>query len=275
MENKVVIITGASDGIGAVAAKELKTRGATVVVVGRSAEKTQRVAGEINAPYYLADFAKLDDVRKLAADLRAAYPRIDVLINNAGGIFGDRELTVDGFEKTMQVNHLAPFLLTNLLMDILVANKAKVLNTSSIANKVFSDLDIDDLNMQHKYSMHKAYGNSKLENILFTKELNTRYGTNGLAAVSYHPGNVATNFASGSKGFIKFLYHGPFKALFGLISPEKGADNMIWLATTDPGTNWTPGEYYIKRRIGKATDKAYDPELARKLWEQSAKMVQL
>lgn len=275
MENKVVVITGASDGIGAVAAKELKARGATVVVVGRSPEKTQKVASEINAPYYLADFTKLDEVRKLAADLRAAYPRIDMLINNAGGIFGAHELTVDGFEKTMQVNHLAPFLLTNLLMDILIASKAKVLNTSSVANKLFSDLDINDLNMLHKYSNQKAYGNAKLENILFTKELNFRYGSSGIATACYHPGNVATNFASEAKGILKFIYHSPFKKFLGLISPEKGADNMIWLATTEPGRDWTPGEYYVKRKIGKAIDKAYDTELARKLWEQSEAMVQI
>lgn len=275
MENKVIIITGASDGIGAVAARELKARGATVVVVGRSPEKTKRVADQIKAPYFIADFAKLDDVRKLAASIRKAYPRIDILINNAGGTFGDRAVTVDGFEKTMQVNYLAPFLLTNLLMDILIASKAKVLNTSSIANKLLSDLDIDDLNVEKKYTRSKAYGNSKLENILFTKELNRRFGAKGISTVSFHPGNVATNFASDSKGFVKFIYHGPLKKLFGLITPEKGADNMIWLATTEPGKDWTLGEYYIKRHIGKAIDKAYDAELARMLWEKSEKMVRV
>ncbi|MEO6761476.1 MAG: SDR family NAD(P)-dependent oxidoreductase [Candidatus Saccharimonadales bacterium] len=273
MKDQTVIITGSSDGIGAVAARVLKGRGANVVIVGRSPEKTKRVAEALKVPYYVTDFAKLDEVRQLASDIKRAYPRIDVLINNAGGIFGDRELTVDGFEKTLQVNYLAPYLLTNLLMDTLIKSKAKVLNTSSIANKVFSDLDINDLNMANNYTMHKAYGNSKLENILFTKELNIRYGSAGLAAVCFHPGNIATNFASSSKGFIKFLYHGPFKKLFGLITPEKGADNMIWLATSEPGKDWTPGEYYIKHKIGKAIDKAYDTELARKLWNQSATMV--
>ena len=97
----------------------------------------------------------------------------------------------------------------------------------------------------------------------------------GISTASFHPGNVATNFASGSKGLIKFLYHGPFKKIFGLVSPEKGADNMIWLATSEPIKEWTPGEYYIKHKVGKAIDKAYDPELARSLWEQSVKMTRI
>ena len=272
MNNKTVVITGASDGIGLEAARQLKSQGANVVVIGRSPEKTEAVGQELGVPYYITDFAKLDEVRTLAASLRKEYPRIDVLVNNAGGVCGKRELTVDGFEKTMQVNHLAHFLLTNLLMDVLVASKAIVINTSSAANSLFSDFDIDDLNMEKKFNTNKAYGNSKLENILFTKELDRRYGSEGISAVAFHPGAVATNFASESNGFFRFLYHSPLKKLAGLISPAKGADTLIWLATTEPRKVWIPGEYYVKRKVTKANDKAYDPDLAKSLWKQSEAM---
>ena len=127
--NKIIVITGASDGIGKAAARELKAKGAKVVIVGRSPEKTKAVARELDVAYYIADFSKLSDVRELGEKLHAAYPRIDVLVNNAGGIFGERELTVDGFEKTMQVNHLSHFLLTKLLLNTLIASNATVINT--------------------------------------------------------------------------------------------------------------------------------------------------
>ncbi|MEO9179565.1 MAG: SDR family oxidoreductase [Candidatus Saccharimonadales bacterium] len=272
---KTIIITGASDGIGLEAARQLKARGANVVIVGRSPQKTKAAAKELEAPYYIADFSKLSQVRQLAASIRQDYPKIDVLVNNAGGVFGKRQVTEDGYELTMQVNHLAHFLLTNLLMDVLLASQATVISTSSVANSRFSDLDIDDLNMEKKFTANKAYGNAKLENILFTKELARRYGSKGLSAVAFHPGNVATNFASQSGGILKLIYHSPFKKLFRLITPAKGADTVVWLATTRPGKDWTTGQYYVKRKIAKASPLAYDPVLARSLWEQSASMARI
>jgi NAD(P)-dependent dehydrogenase (short-subunit alcohol dehydrogenase family) len=273
MKNKTIIITGASDGIGLEAARALKKQGATVVVIGRSPEKTKAVGKELGVPFFIADFSRLDEVRALAAKLRKAYPRIDVLANNAGGLFGDREITVDGFEKTMQVNHLAHFLLTNLLMDILIKSKATIINTSSVANNFLSDFNIEDLNMEKKYTAGKAYGNAKLENILFAKELNRLYGKKGISAVAFHPGGVATNFGSEASGIVNFLYHSPFKKYLGLISPAQGADTLVWLATTEPRKDWTPGEYYVKRKVAKANAKAYDPNLATALWKQSEAMV--
>lgn len=273
MNNKTIVITGASDGIGLEAARALKKQGANVVVIGRSPTKTKAVGKELDVPFFIADFSRLDEVRALAAKLRKAYPRIDVLANNAGGLFGDREVTVDGFEKTMQVNHLAHFQLTSLLMDILVKSKATIINTSSVANNFLSDLDIDDLNMEKKYTAGKAYGNAKLENILFAKELNRLYGSKGVSAVAFHPGGVATNFGSEANGFVKFLYHSPLKKYMGLITPAKGADTLVWLASTEPRKDWTPGEYYVKRKIAKANAKAYDPKLATSLWKQSAAMI--
>jgi len=158
MEGKMVVITGASDGIGAQAARQLHRKGANVVLVGRAPEKTHKIADELGVNSYLADFAKLDDVRKLAHQLKQDYPHIDVLLNNAGGIFGNRELTIDGHEKTLQVNHLAPFLLTNLLLDTLINSKASVVNVSSIANRLYGNLDIHDLELAHGFTPNRAYG---------------------------------------------------------------------------------------------------------------------
>lgn len=273
MQSKIVIITGASDGIGAAAARLLHARGASVVIVGHTEQKTKAVARELNAPYYLAEFAKLDEVRQLAGQLRKDYPHIYVLVNNAGGIFGARELTVDGHEKTLQVNHLAPFLLTSLLMDILIDSKAAVINTSSAASRFLSDLDINYLETENRYSPRKAYGNSKLENILFTKELHNRYHARGISTAAFHPGNVATNFAATSTSPMRIAYHTPLKHLAGFISPKDGADTLVWLAISTPGTDWQSGEYYYKRKPAKTADKAYDADLTKLLWDKSEEMV--
>jgi len=270
MANPVVVITGASDGIGAEAARQLHAMGKTVVVVGRSRTKTKAVADELGVAHYVADFSQLSQVRQLAADLRKDLPRIDVLANNAGGILAQRELTVDGHEKTMQVNHLAPFLLTTLLLDILIASRASVINTSSVAHRLFSDFDINDLELEKHYTQRIAYGNAKLENILFTKELQTRYGDQGLSAAAFHPGAVASNFASETDSLMRYVYGSSLKKLF-LLSPAKGADTLVWLASSTPGVDWQPGEYYVKRRVAQASAKANDPVLARELWEQSEK----
>jgi len=272
--NKVIVITGASDGIGAEAARQLHAKGNTVVVVGRSSEKTKAVADELRAPRYVADFARLSDVRRLADELRRDFPRIDVLANNAGGIFGEREVTVDGHEKTMQVNYLAPFLLTNLLLDVLIASNASIINTSSIANRVFSDFDINDLELTHGYTQRRAYGNAKLENILFTRELDKRFHNRGISTAAFHPGNVASNFANDTNSLLRFVYHTPLRKLI-LVSPAKGADALVWLASGTPGEDWQSGEYYVKRKISSSVDRqAIDPENERLLWGQSARFVE-
>jgi NAD(P)-dependent dehydrogenase (short-subunit alcohol dehydrogenase family) len=273
MTQRTVLITGASDGIGAAAARALHQRGDRVVVIGRSPEKTRSVADSIGAEYLLADFARLADVRVLAADLLERYPRIDVLANNAGGILGSREVTEDGHEKTFQVNHLAPFLLTNLLMDRLADSSASVINTSSVANSRFSRFDINDVNAENGYSENRAYGNAKLANILFTSELHNRFAERGIATAAFHPGVVRTAFATGSTSLMRHVYRSIFNVL--LISPEQGADTLVWLATTVPGVDWVSGAYYDKRRISRANPNAYDPELAARLWDLSAELVGL
>ncbi len=268
---KTIIITGASDGIGAAAAHALSDSGSTVVIVGRSPEKTAKVADALGADHFIADFSRLSEVRRLAAELRERYPRIDVLANNAGGIFGNRTITEDGHELTLQVNHLAPFLLTTLLMDRLILSTARVINTSSVAN-LSGNLDIDDLDLATRFTPGRAYGNAKLDNILFTSELSRRYGAEGITTAAFHPGVVASNFASDSTSPLRMLYRSALRHT--LISSEKGADTLVWLATTTPGRDWTSGEYYIKRKPGRTNRQADDAQLASALWERSAAMVE-
>lgn len=264
-------LTGASDGIGAAAARQLTGRGHRVVVVGRSPEKTAAVAEEIGAPFHVADFADLAQVRTLAEEL-TAYPRIDVLANNAGGIF-TRQTTVDGFEKTFQVNHLAPFLLTHLLMDRLVEAGAKVIQTSSVGHRAFGKIDLDDLDNGRDWNANKAYGDAKLANVLFTKELHRRYADQGLAAAAFHPGGIATNFANDTSSVMRFAYHTPIRHL--MTSVDKGGSRLVWLAEGTPGQTWTSGEYYERNRPGKVNPQVKDEALARGLWERSEEMLGL
>lgn len=262
------MITGASDGIGASAARTLSAQGQRVVIVGRSATKTRAIADELGAAFYLADFAELDDVRSLAQRLLQDLPRIDVLANNAGGVLGPRTTTPDGNERTVQVNHLAPFLLTNLLMDRLTASKASVICTASSAHRTARHLDLDDLTHARRYTPTSAYASAKLMNILFASEVQRRFGPRGLRAVSFHPGVVRTSFASepgnvyhlGVTSFVRWFFR----------SPAKGADTLVWLATTD---GWQPGEYYKDRRVARRSKQANDAELARGLWERSMSLV--
>ncbi|WP_426998512.1 SDR family NAD(P)-dependent oxidoreductase [Pseudarthrobacter sp. N5] len=270
MTARTIVITGASDGIGASAARTFAKAGERVVVVGRSPEKTRAVAKEIDADYFISDFADLSQVRTLATALKEKYPRIDVLANNAGGIMGKRELTVDGHEKTFQVNHLAPFLLTTELMDVLAASQASVINTSSAANG-FGKLDINDLDATGGHSTNRAYGNAKLANILFTSELHHRYNSAGITTAAFHPGGVATNFAATSTSAMRFIYKSVLNRF--LLTPEEGADTLLWLANGQAGTDWISGAYYAKRALAKASSQAYDAGLARELWDRSEEMV--
>lgn len=269
---QTIVITGASDGIGAAAARQLSAHGERVVLTGRSPGKTAAVAAELDAPYFVADFADLDQVRQLAATLASKYPRIGVLVNNAGAIFGARALTRDGFEQTFQVNHLAPFLLTTLLLPTLTASSAKVLQTSSSAAKLYGLIDPEDLQNENNYSPNKAYGDAKLANVLFTRELQHRYGHQGINAVAFNPGNVATNFASDTTSYFRFVYHTPLKWLF-LTSPRRAAGSVTFLAEGIPGQTWLPGEFYSGNTLVRSHEQAYDDYLARELWDQSAAML--
>jgi NAD(P)-dependent dehydrogenase (short-subunit alcohol dehydrogenase family) len=273
---KTIIVTGASDGIGAAAARRLSIDGHRVVIVGRSPKKTSAIAAELGADHFVADFASLDSVRALAADIAAAYPRIDVLANNAGGVFGDPARTVDGHEKTMQVNHLAPFLLTNLLMPVLLDSRASVIQTSSDAARITGRLVVDDLDNDRGRSAVRTYGDAKLANILFTSELHARFGERGLSSAAFHPGTVATGFASDTaSASMRFVYANPLIRRF-IATPMSAATQLVWLAEGEPGTDWRPGGYYEKRALAKKTNpQTADAALARRLWETSAEMVGL
>jgi NAD(P)-dependent dehydrogenase (short-subunit alcohol dehydrogenase family) len=274
---RTIVITGASDGIGARAAQTLAAHGHRVVVVGRSLEKTRAVAHAIDSEYHVADFAELSQVRALATTLSARHPHIDVLINNAGGIFREHQLTIDGHEKTLQVNHLAPYLLTNLLLDRLKTNRAAVIQTASTAALKLgslSRLDTDDLDGRTRLSALDAYADAKLANILFTRELQRRH--HDVAAVAYHPGNVATNFASDTTAWWRLLYNTPLRHLT-LTTVTRGTAPLMWLAEGHPGHTWQAGSFYTKTKLTDLTKTLAEPEhidrVASRLWERSAQLV--
>lgn len=272
---KTIVITGASDGIGAAGARQLVSDGHAVVLVGRSADKTRRIADELGCPSFTADFADLGQVRELASRLNADVATIDVLVNNAGGIFGDRRRTVDGYEKTLQVNHLAPFLLTNLLLPKLLHSGASVITTSSAAARLFGEIDLDDLDNERRFSVNRAYGDSKLANVLFTKELHRRFHPQGLSAAAFHPGPVATGFAAGSTSLMRWIYQTPLRRVVGLLTPEQGAVTLVWLAESSPEVAWQSGEFYEKLQVARTHPQAADADLARELWDRSAELVGL
>jgi len=273
MRSKLVIITGASDGIGAAAAKRLVTDGHHVVIVGRSPEKTSAVARALGTDYYLADFTKMQEVSVLAAELLKKYPRIDVLANNAGGVFARRRcVTQDGHEMTFQVNYLAGFLLTTRLLSRLVDSRGTVIFTSSDANR-FGNIDIRDLESEREYSVDKTYSVTKLEQILFTRELHRRYGGQGLTAVAFHPGMIASSLFRQPGTVFGWLYRIPLARLW-TSSPEKGADTLVFLAEGTQGVDFPAGEYFAKRKVAKPNKQANNPVLARELWNLSELMIE-
>ena len=269
---KTVVITGASDGIGKEAARQLKEAGHNVVIVGRNKNKTERVANELSVPYHIADFSDLSDVIRLAEELRR-YGKIDVLANNAGAIFNERSLTKNSIERTLQVNLLGEFLLTALLLEKLCHDKATVIQTSSIASNLFGQgLDLRDLQNERAYTPTKAYGESKLSNILFTRELHKRYYEKGISAVAFEPGITRTNFASEGSPFFRFAYHSPFKYLF-TISSERSAKRLVRLALGKEGQDFSSGETYSYKKPFKVKFKD-DGKISNELWEKCEELLQ-
>ena len=256
---RTIILTGASDGIGAAAAKRLATDNNTLILVGRNPEKIRAVADPLGCTYLTADFGDLSQVRDLAARIK----------EKVGAV---REETVDGYEKTFQINHLSPFLLTNLLLDGLAEGEGVVVNTASLGAKLFSELDMDDLNLQHDYSSTRAYGNSKLANILFAKELSVRFADRGIFGVSYHPGSIGSNIGTGTTGLAARFYSSRLLKPF-LRSTNYGADRMVYLVNGRLGVDFIPGGYYQNDRPAKSAPLAADPNAASELWEKSAEMV--
>jgi NAD(P)-dependent dehydrogenase (short-subunit alcohol dehydrogenase family) len=270
LRGRTVVVTGASSGIGAAAAGRFAERGATVAVVGRSPDRTASVAAAIGGKAYLADYGSLDEVRGLARALRDHYPRIDVLANNAGGMFATRRTSADGNEMTFQVNHLAPFLLTSLLLDRLAEapEGARVVNTASMVYR-FGRLDLDDLDGAHRrYRSQRAYGAAKLATIMFTSELARRTQGTGVTAAAFHPGSIASDLSR--DGGATRLIVGSRLAKAVLSTPDKGAEPLLHLATqSDPQS--TNGHYFHRLKHEEPKNKqATDPDLDRRLWEVSA-----
>jgi len=265
LSGKTIIITGGSSGIGEAAAKALSKMNAHVIITGRS-PRTAQIAKEMNCDYFLVDFASFASVRAFAEKILIQYPVIDVLINNVGGVFADRQVSEDGHEMTLQVNHLSGFLLTKLLRERLEQSKAIVINTSSMAN-IMAKVKFKDMENNKRYQSMKAYGRAKLMNILHAMEISKRF--DGVKAASFHPGVVSTGFAREGGFLAKLFYNTPLKKLF-MISPEQGADTLVWLVTHPD--HWLPGGYYYKRKPGRKNAQATE-KTAKKLWEVSKRLV--
>ena len=274
MSERTIVITGSSDGVGAAAARRLAAAGDNVVVIGRSVSKTKAIADELGTDYLCADFSDFAQVRALAADLRQRYRRIDVLANNAGSVFAADGLTVDGFDSVLQVNYLAAFLLTTLLMDVLVASKARMICTSSSSQRLMCPgVSVDDLLCVKPVRPTVAYGRSKIALVMFARELHCRYGGLGMSAASFHPGFVNSNFgpASGSR-LLLVMQRAHTERLVG-ITPEAACDQLVWLAC-EAGKAFEPeGEYFVKRRVGRAHRITYDLQRSRELWERTSALV--
>lgn len=240
---RTVIITGASDGIGRAAALHLNrvAPDTRLIVVGRNPEKTAAVAEATGATALTADFARLDDVRALADQIRSHTDRIDTLANNAGGLFDGPTLTDDGFETSWQVNVLAPLLLTQLLLPELQASRANVVATSSIAAFLMARFNPDDPETRERFSHGTAYGNAKLADAMMTRELARRVP--GINPVSFHPGVIASNFAQESNWFVRPAYAAMRKA--GLAKPDSGGRRLAYFAEGTAGVHFERGEFYI------------------------------
>ena len=278
MNGRICLVTGGTNGIGKSTAQELAQMGATVIIVGRDAQKTSRVVDEIRATSgnpkvrpMLADLSSQLDVRRLADEFKSQYAHLHVLINNAGAVFMKRQLSMDGIEMTFALNHLAYFLLTDLLLDTLKASApARIINVSSNAH-TSGKIEFDNLQGEQIYSP-RVYENSKLANILFTTELARRLQGTGVTVNALHPGFTATGFAKNNGRAIAALV-----SIFAPLvarSPAKGAETSIYLASS-PSVEGLSGEYFSDSQVIQAAPQANDMAVARRLWDVSAEMVDL
>jgi NAD(P)-dependent dehydrogenase (short-subunit alcohol dehydrogenase family) len=281
MADRVALVTGATRGLGRVVALELARQGATVLLVGRDRDRTlaaaeacraQRGGGAVDP--LVADLSSLAEVRRLGEEVRRRYPRLHVLINNAGAIFARRQVTVDGFERTFALNHLAPFLLTDVLLETLKASApSRIVNVSSRSHRRGA-IDFRDLQGARRYGLggRRAYSQSKLANVLFTYELARRLDGTGVAVNAVHPGVVATDFGrnnGGLTGLVTRLAKRLFRRF--VLTPEEGADTILYLASS-PEVEGVSGKYWVRRRPVPSSAASYDESTQRRLWDVSARL---
>lgn len=270
--SKKIIITGGTSGIGEAAVKDLLNEGWHVIMLARNHQKasemmSQKWKGTLD--YIPCDLTDLQSVKTATINIKADFEHVDVLMNNAGAIIQEKEITVDGYERTFAINHLGHFMLTTELIDLLIASNTRVINVSSEAHKL-GKMDFEDLQWQTRnYSSMNAYGLGKLCNIFFTMELHKRYHDRGLSSYACHPGVVKSNFARDSAGMVKFLFKAmqPF-----MISPEKGALTQLFL-TKKEGIERLSGKYFVKQKLANTASQAKEQEAALQLWEVSEELV--
>ena len=274
---KTALVTGASSGLGFEASAKLACLGAELVLVARDRRRGEEAVATIKkrsgsnaVSLMLCDFASLTQIRRLAGDVVASRSKLHILVNNAGSVNAKREVTEDGIERTFAVNHLGPFLLTNLLLDLLKKSApARVVTLASIA-QARGDMPFDDLQFERGgYAIMRAYARSKLANVLFTRELARRLAGAGVTANCLHPGAVATNIWSHAPWYVRPLL--AMAKLF-MISPEQGADAIVYLATS-PDVEGLTGDYYERTRRVAPSQIAQDDLTATRLWERSAALV--
>ena len=274
MAGKTIVVTGGTSGIGEVAAIRLAEQGARIVLIARDRGRADETLAKLRAAnpgalhtVHLADLSVIAEMKRVAGEIANAEEKIDVLINNAGAVFLSRRVSADGLEMTFAVNHMAYFVVTNILLDRLKATPgARIVSTASDAHKA-AKLDFDDLQLAKKYSVTRAYGNSKLCNILFTRELARRLGDSGVTANCLHPGFVGTRFGQNNANNIFMKGLARLIMSFGL-KPEDGAKTIIHLASS-PDVATISGEYFYKCKVEEPTLAAQDDDTAKKLWDAS------
>ena len=279
MVGKTVLVTGGTGGIGRATAQRLAAMGARIGITGRDVGRTQRAAAEIasesvSGPVdaFAADMSSQAEVRRLADEVLDTYPRLDVLVNNAGGFWSHRHVTADGFEHTFALNHLAPFLLTSLLLDRLIESAPARIVTVSSGAQSMGKIDFDDLMGERKYSGQSAYNQSKLANVMFTYELARRLAGTGVTATALHPGMTNTAFSAEdpSRAFAPLVkVMRPF-----MKKPDRGADTPVYLASA-PEAEGLTGQYFANREPKKSNTASYDAAVTARLWRVSAVLVGL
>lgn len=277
MTTKTVLVTGGTGGIGRATAIGLASMGAHVGITGRDWARAEEAAaviadesGNPTVDVFVADMSSQTEVRRLADEVLAAYPRLDVLVNNVGGFWAHRHLTADGLEHTFALNHLAPFLLTNLLLErLIVSEPARIVTVSSGAHAM-GRIDFDDLMGEREYSGHRAYNQSKLANVMFTYELARRLEGTGVSASVLHPG--MTNTAFSSEDASRRMAPVVFAVRPFMKSPKKGADTAVYLASA-PDVEGVSGRYYVNGKIKKSEASSYDTATTARLWRISADLV--